>query len=742
MADGRSKWLVRTGAAVIVIAVLWAAWVRLLPRESRNDEATFGQFLLALIGFLTAVLGSIRGRPGSPAPAKITDDLASAEYAQWHGAAGERNLLVPAPIPLHWRPADLPMFGGIETVIADDSVAVPFPPLPGMAAVTRQTSLHGGRRELLLLYGGLPTGRLVVVGAAGSGKTSTGVLLALDALEHRTGLAEAERARTPVPILLTLSSWDPLTEPFERWLITRLRETNPVAQNQRRHVLQELCRGGSLSLILDGLDEVPADTRVTILEALGTQATGRIVILSRPAEMVLAARTRYLTGALAIALEPVTGRDAAAYLERALNRPAPAKWDALLADLRAHPAGAASRALSKPLTVTLIRDALEPGDDVSGLLANQAIDGTDFEGRLLDRFTTTAYQGRLDSSVPNVRSAAADRTLGWIAADMKRRGTRDLGWWQLPLMVPLAWRTLLIAAVAYVLFVIDWSWGPEFKWEIAPLPALLAALSFGAITTLATQWRLSGSPLERPVLVLAAVGLICGVFYSVSSSGNLIRILIAALGIAFGSGRPALLGRTRLPGRLQHWPAWVVLLIAFTATLIVGLSLNALVAGPFGLVLLLAVLAILRITQRSDVSSLGPPGTWRSDALHALTAGAIFGGVVGLAVLANWSPFAGPDSPSIGPSALVGGSVALAYYTVAGLIFATLAHSSGQTWIAALWLRGRAHAPVRILRFLDDARRRGILRTVGAVYQFRHATLQDRLATKSTATVSIGADRN
>jgi hypothetical protein len=56
---------------------------------------------------------------------------------------------------------------------------------------------------------------------------------------------------------------------------------------------------------------------------------------------------------------------------------------------------------------------------------------------------------------------------------------------------------------------------------------------------------------------------------------------------------------------------------------------------------------------------------------------------------------------------------------------------SSATWTAALasaQLRCHGMAPVRLLRFLDDARQRQILRTVGPVYQFRHARLQDRLA--------------
>jgi hypothetical protein len=37
------------------------------------------------------------------------------------------------------------------------------------------------------------------------------------------------------------------------------------------------------------------------------------------------------------------------------------------------------------------------------------------------------------------------------------------------------------------------------------------------------------------------------------------------------------------------------------------------------------------------------------------------------------------------------------------------------------------------MRFLNDAHERGVLRTVGPVYQFRHARLQDRLAGQASS---------
>jgi hypothetical protein len=44
-------------------------------------------------------------------------------------------------------------------------------------------------------------------------------------------------------------------------------------------------------------------------------------------------------------------------------------------------------------------------------------------------------------------------------------------------------------------------------------------------------------------------------------------------------------------------------------------------------------------------------------------------------------------------------------------------------------LRISGYVPsVKLMPFLEDARERGVLRTVGSVYQFRHAILQDQLA--------------
>ena len=57
----------------------------------------------------------------------------------------------------------------------------------------------------------------------------------------------------------------------------------------------------------------------------------------------------------------------------------------------------------------------------------------------------------------------------------------------------------------------------------------------------------------------------------------------------------------------------------------------------------------------------------------------------------------------------------------------------GMVWgpwlIARCWLALRNRLPWNLMAFLEDAHRRGVLRQSGGVYQFRHARLQQYLAT-------------
>lgn len=320
---------------------------------------------------LTATVeGVLRARrPADPRPVgKLADLLAKAVCEQWRKEAAARMLLTPAPIPVGWSLSKLPVAGEVEAAVGSTDVRPEHLPLPGQSRVTQeQLETGGGRRELFAVYAGIASGRVVVVGAPGAGKTGSAVLLVLDALEHREGVEDTERARVPVPVLLTVYGWDPATCPVQDWLVGRLVASYPLLFQHRGGQVEAaaLVTAGAVALVLDGLDEMDVARRQAALQAL-RYAPFRVVVLTRTREMVEAAT--YLVGAVAVELHDVTGPQAADYLNQARTGPPPSGWTQLLTHLRENPDSVLTRRLCTPLALTLIRDTYKPDDDVSDLL--------------------------------------------------------------------------------------------------------------------------------------------------------------------------------------------------------------------------------------------------------------------------------------------------------------------------------------------------------------------------------------
>jgi hypothetical protein len=78
-----------------------------------------------------------------------------------------------------------------------------------------------------------------------------------------------------------------------------------------------------------------------------------------------------------------------------------------------------------------------------------------------------------------------------------------------------------------------------------------------------------------------------------------------------------------------------------------------------------------------------------------------------------------------GPVYILGGGFAWALTVALGVVMQSAWAKFG---IARCWLAGRRLLPWHLMRLLDDAYRRGVLRRSGAEYQFRHSRLQDYLA--------------
>lgn len=128
----------------------------------------------------------------------------------------------------------------------------------------------------------------------------------------------------------------------------------------------------------------------------------------------------------------------------------------------------------------------------------------------------------------------------------------------------------------------------------------------------------------------------------------------------------------------------------------------------FGLALgLMDFLASASIAQRSTSPMTSYRGNWTWVAIACFLFGLIAGLTVGLAV-------------------------GLAFGLMVGLAVGLAVGLTNEAWptflLASGWLAIRRRFPWRLMTFLEDAYRLGLLRVVGLAYQFRHAELQDHLA--------------
>ncbi|MEO7194443.1 MAG: hypothetical protein ABIZ05_06415, partial [Pseudonocardiaceae bacterium] len=372
-------------------------------------------------------------RPRAPRPVDTLADLLAKEvFLQWDHEATERMLVNPAPIPVRWSLSELTVGGPMEAVVGDPEASAEFPPLPGQRRVTEaDLRAGGGRRELFAVYAGIASGRVVVLGAPGAGKTGSAVLLVLDALKHRDGVEDTRRARVPVPVLLTAYGWDPVNCSVRDWLVDQLIESYPRLFGHRggRTEAEALVDDRAVALVLDGLDEMDDARRPAALGAL-RDARFRVVVLTRGTEMVQAADVEWLTGAPALQLREVTGPEGAEYLHRARTGPPPEEWPTLLTHLRECPDSVLTRGLSTPLALTLIRDTYRRGDDLSELLTTDWSTPEDLERYLIARVLPVAYTRRPGRPAPPYGKTQAEQVLAFLARQMG--GARNLAWWQIP----------------------------------------------------------------------------------------------------------------------------------------------------------------------------------------------------------------------------------------------------------------------------------------------------------------------
>jgi hypothetical protein len=634
--------------------------------------------------------------------------LAQAVKEQWEAEAEVRSLHEPNPIRLRWS-------------VVGQASAVSAPALRRLARpksqwLDRRRPPPGGLDEIAGVFEKAHNGQLLVLGDPGAGKSVLAILLTLGLLERRT------RQGGPVPLLLSLSSWDPKSEHLHEWVVARLLEDYPELANSAMYgpkAGERLVASSHLLPILDGLDEIPDELHAAAIAAVARAIGGDrpVVVTCRRADYqqaVAAGGGRALASATTIALEPVGVHEAIEFLSA--GSACQARWAPVFAHLSTHKDGHLAQALSAPLMVALARAVYaDPAVDPAELCDAELLpDRAAVELRLLDGFIDASYSHTpLPPATLRRRSAMTQRYppdlarkwLTFLACHLDQQRTPDLAWWQLHQALPRATRAI------------------------------------GAL-----------------VLALAD-GLVCGIGAGIGAgpaglAGGLTGGLVASLMIGLAIGPPA--HPKRVTTRIRDLPQ-PRLGREIIAGLAVGLGAGTAVAfaagPPAGVSAGLAIFAVVGFVG-GLVNWLNSP----ADTISSPTAGSVmrqdkrlnllqvilvvFGTALagGLAVGAIPADVRIVDGIAVGlAGGLAGGLVALRRDGLSnGFV--------GGVWswflLSRTWLALGGRLPWQVMRFLDDAHRRGVLRQAGAVYQFRHERLHEYLLATAAGRTEPGRAAN
>jgi NACHT domain len=630
----------------------------------------------------------------------MAEALAIAVRTQWEAEEHLRRVHDPFPLPARWTNAP-------------DLLVDHWPKINNDPSVVEPLLLDGHGDHIVDTFNQVPSGRLVVLGRAGAGKTILTSRFALTLLAGRS---------VPVPVIFSLGSWNPTAQSFRDWQADQLITTYPILAERDSTgatIATLLLNTGRILPVLDGFDEISEGYRVDAINAINAdlRAGDRLLMTSRPDEYTAAVRAAgVLNAAAVVQLEDLTIDDLAEYLpltpRKGIVHNGLTKWSPVLGHLRADPGAPLADALTTPLMVALARAIFSDTDaDPEELLKLNS--PVEIEERLLDGFVPAVYS---DAGRFNV--AEADRSLSFLATQLHQLGTYDLAWWQFVRAVP---RLVVGVISSVVIGIMVWL-------SLGPFALLASWPGDGRI-----GWLVGG--FVDALVCGVAGGTIVGLDRGMRPSPVRVRLRL--------SGR---LGRVRhdLGQRLLRWRtlvwfvAWSLaggwlglfglLFVDSPAGIAVGLGAG-LVVGVGNWVVITVVRALETPVDPTDTVS--PAELLRIDRGTSLGEGfAIGAGISTMVWFMIWLGFEPTFRLPFGQ--VFGGGLWLLGWLdtlIGGVLIWMLFVSAWGPWlIARSWLSLTGRLPWAVMAFLADAHRRGVLRQAGGVYQFRHARLQDHLA--------------
>lgn len=697
--------------------------------ELADKLASIGSFVLGGLGLFLSVLAlggaQPEARSAPTADRSKLEQLAESVERQWLEEAERRGLNYPLPLSVRWSAADATLMGHLSAIVGGRVRA-------GDERGVRRRFLSGSLAELAEKFVQLPTQRLVVLGEPGAGKTVLAIQLVLALLQRRV-------PGDPVPVLLSLASWNSHEQHLHAWMTDQLEQTYPGllapaadgSYAKKPTLAASLVRQRLVLPVLDGLDELPEHLRPPALNAMNRvfsagagRGTDPMVVTCRVreyrdllipdgSEAVDTSIVHPLVAAAAVELRPIELEDVETYLLQATPSHFMAKWDPVFARMRQDPGGPLAQALSTPLMVGLARAGYgRSAASPAALLESRFSTRLQIEDHLLDQLIPTVYTDEL--GVEGLRPYGVDEANRWfrfLAAYMAERNTRDIAWWGLIHTVPRAVRGI--------------AFGLMFGAVVGPAYGLAVALVFGIGIE-----SVGGSPVGVPIQL--AVGLGGGV------AGGVVYGLVGGLRVPPTPSAAEVRVRGNVP-RILRWLA-----VGLTAGFAIGFGAGLLGASGGGLGdgiraglvfgaggMLVFGLVSLFGHPVDITSAVDPKSVLRADRVSSLVfeGGVGLGGGLTVGLGGGLAVGLGGGAPPFGlGTSLVFG---LGIGFLIGLVVA-LVRGRASAWdhfgFARVWLASRRRVPWRVMEFLEDAHRRGVLRRVGAVYQFRHARLQDRMA--------------
>ncbi|MFB9661471.1 NACHT domain-containing protein [Glycomyces mayteni] len=562
----------------------------------------------------------------------------------------------------------------------------------------------GSLSELVELYDQTDHHTLVVLGDPESGKTASMVNLTLALLAARPKDSDA-----PVPVLFPLADWDP-DKSLEDWLVRRLADQHAWlgADEHGRDLPRRLVRGGLILPVLDALDEAPAKaprtavhSRAALIEAVkGSRHLPGVVVSSRRAEYWEAERHARRSDAVVIELQRLDTEQIRLYLEAALTGRERPRWDPVFAALDT--GGPLADALATPLVLSLAPKVFDGTSDLADPARVTAFDGPEaLKAHVLREFAPSRFALAPDEEDRRKGRVAREDAMRWLASIARgtaRGGEREpVRWWRLSL---LARRATRIAACA-----------------------VGAGLSFASVFTgAAIGFARTGIGTPATLALAVFLGLVAAV----------------ALGTACYRNQPPAPAETQVQVDGQHLMAALKSGVPiFIFATVAGIAMVGVTRGPIvGFAFAVPIAAMYAmVAPDAEPTATNPRLLLRRDLRVGYVFGAAYGlpaFLVGLLVSGDWRL-----------GAAFGVTAALAGATLYGLqwFFALQGGKAGAAafvhlGLAVLALAPRGHLPWHVMRFLEEAHQRGVLRRqAGGAYVFRHESVAAAIEAWTPASV-------